>query len=389
MAKKRKKRPSHQLKRKGKSIQQIQEDLKQLFLEHPGEAYGYRYLIGQLGIKDTKSKKIIKDYLFSLEAKGELTRDADGRFRSDVALETYIGKVDHVNARFAYVVVDQQEEDIWVKTEDLMFAIDEDIVEIQLTKRGNDHKRPEGKVIQIVQRSKKEIVGRIETSDKFSFVVPDSRSLHFDIFVYPEKTAKARHNDKVMVRINQWHDKRNRSPMGEVIAVLGQAGEHEAEIHSIMAEFGLPFQFSKKVEEAAQKIPREIDPQELAYRKDFRSTTTFTIDPLDAKDFDDALSLKNLDNGRFEIGIHIADVTHYVRPRTLLEKEAATRATSVYLVDRTIPMLPEALSNGLCSLRPLEEKLTFSAVFELDKEGVHPSEMVWQDDHQIGQEVYL
>jgi ribonuclease R len=240
---------------------------------------------------------------------------------------------------------------------------------VQVIKPAFRGQRAEGVVTEVVARGRTEFVGRIEISDKFSFVVPDNRNIHFDIFVYPEKIKGAKHNDKVLVSIKSWHDAKNRSPLGEVTQVLGPAGENEAEIHSIMAEFGLPFKFSEKVEQAAEKISTEINPKELVYRKDFRKITTFTIDPEDAKDFDDALSIRKLDNDRFEIGVHIADVSHYVDEESLLDKEAIDRATSVYLVDRTIPMLPEKLSNGLCSLRPNEEKLSFSAVFEMDNEG--------------------
>ena len=256
-----------------------------------------------------------------------------------------------------------------MKSEDLNYAIDQDTVKVQITRPASDGFRPEGKVVELVERTKDEFVGRIEVSEKFSFVVPDNRNIHFDIMVYPEKIKKAKHNDKVIVKVTKWHDAKNRSPLGDVINVLGPAGENDAEIHSIMAEFGLPFQFPQNVEEAAEKIPVEISDEEISYRRDFRPITTFTIDPEDAKDFDDALSIEKMDNGDYEIGVHIADVSHYVKPKSILEKEALQRATSVYLVDRTIPMLPEKLSNGLCSLRPNEDKLTFSASFVMDTEG--------------------
>ena len=210
-------------------------------------------------------------------------------------------------------------------------------------------------------------MGRIEISENFAFVIPDNKKYHFDVFVYPEKIGGAIQNDKVLCRIKKWQDKGRKNPVGEVVQVLGPAGENEAEIHSIMAEFGLPFQFPEDVEKAAEKIKEEIPEKEIKQRKDLRDVTTFTIDPVDAKDFDDALSLKKLSNGNWQVGVHIADVSHYVKPDTILDKEAIDRATSVYLVDRTIPMLPEKLSNKLCSLRPNEDKLTFSAMFELDE----------------------
>ncbi len=347
----------------------VKDRLRQIFHEEVGESFSYRQLIKKIGIRDAKTKDALKDILLGMEAHGRVARNRDGRFVSNSTPSVITGKVDHVNARFAYVISEESEEDVWIKSSNLNFAIDGDEVEIQITKPAARGSKPEGKVTKILSRNKTEFVGRIEISEKFAFVVPDNRNLHFDVFVYLEKTMEANHNEKVIVQISKWHNRENKSPQGKVVRVLGEAGNHEAEIHSIMAEFGLPFEFSEKIEKAAAKIPVEVDPKELDYRRDFRKVTTFTIDPFDAKDFDDALSLEWTKEGLMEIGVHIADVSHYVRPRSLLEKEAYERATSVYLVDRTIPMLPEKLSNGLCSLRPKEEKLTFSAVFKIDKQG--------------------
>ncbi|MEQ8581806.1 MAG: ribonuclease R [Marinoscillum sp.] len=394
MSKKRKKK-TEKPQQKSSNVKRIKDQVRGVFAHHIGERFSYRQLIKELGLRDKKSKESLKDILFGMESKGQLAKAPDGRFISAYEPETIEGRVDHVNARFAYIISDQSEDDIWVKTDDLKFAIDKDIVKVQITKPGNDGFRPEGKVVELVSRAKEEFVGRIELSPKFAFVVPDSRNIHFDVFVYPEKIMKAKHNDKVMVKITRWHDAKNRSPMGEVTAVLGAAGENEAEIHSIMAEFGLPFQFPENIEAAAAKIPTEISADDLKDRRDFRNITTFTVDPEDAKDFDDALSIEKLDNGDYEIGIHIADVSHYVTPKSVLEKEAVQRATSVYLVDRTIPMLPEKLSNGLCSLRPNEDKLTFSASFVMDTEGkvkkkwfgrtiIHSNRRFTYEDAQIG-----
>ena len=223
-------------------------------------------------------------------------------------------------------------------------------------------------MVEIVKRNRNKFVGRIEVSANFAFVIPDFRKIHQDFFVYPENINGAKTNDKVVIEVVSWADE-DKKPEGKVVQVLGKAGENEAEIHSIMAEFDLPFRFPEEVERESETIDEGITKQEIKQRRDFRDVTTFTIDPEDAKDFDDALSFKKLDNGHYEIGVHIADVTHYVKPNSLLEKEAFDRATSVYLVDRTIPMLPERLSNGLCSLRPNEDKLTFAAVFEMDAKG--------------------
>lgn len=350
-------------------IKRVTNQVKDFFRDHAGESYGYMSVIKHLRLRDKRSKEAVKNALFSLEASGFLRKLSDNKYLLDTEIEDLVGRVDHVNSRFGYVIVEGREDDIWVRSDDLNFAVDGDTVAVQITKESGRSSRAEGRVVKILERARTEYVGRIEVSEKFSFVVPDNRNIHFDVFVYPEKAGKAVHNDKVLVKIKRWHDRVNKSPLGEVTQVLGQAGENEAEIHSIMAEFGLPFHFPKTVEKAAEKIPTTFAKEEIAKRRDFRKITTMTVDPLDAKDFDDALSIQSIGKGKWEIGIHIADVSHYVEPGSVLDKEASERATSVYLVDRTIPMLPEVLSNGLCSLRPNEEKMTFSAVFEMDEEG--------------------
>jgi len=323
-------------------------------------------VIKTLRLRDQRAKTEAKNALFSMEAAGFIRKLSSNKFILDVEIDEIVGRVDHVNPRFAFVVVADRADDIWVKTDDLKHAVDGDEVTVQVTRESSEGHRAEGTVTKIINRARKEFVGRIEISPKFAFVVPDNRNIHVDVMVFPEKIGKAAHNDKVMVKIDRWHDRRNKSPLGEVTHVLGPAGDNEAEIHSIMAEFDLPFQFPKSIESAAEKISTTFTKEEIKSRRDFRDITTFTIDPVDAKDFDDALSIKSIGKDKWEIGIHIADVSHYVKTDSLLDKEAIERATSVYLVDRTIPMLPEVLSNGLCSLRPNEEKMTFSAVFEMD-----------------------
>lgn len=370
MAKKKKK----QAPRSGKSpnILHIRQSLRELFETHVGESLSVKKIFSKAGIRDKHSKRECMSYLFELEHEGYLKQLRNGHFVTAAEKgptgNGLTGRVDHVNRRFAYVILDGEEgqDDIWIKTEDLMNAVDGDKVEIAL-KRGARHgSKPEGKVLRIIERARNEFVGKIEVLPKYAFVVPDNKKIHVDIFVYPEKIGEAKTNDKVLVKIKEWHGGKAKNPVGQVTKVLGQAGENEAEIHSIMAEFDLPFEFPKHVEKAAETIDVEISKEEIKKRKDLREITTFTIDPEDAKDFDDALSVQKLKNGNYEIGIHIADVSHYVEPDSTLDQEAVHRATSVYLVDRTIPMLPEKLSNGVCSLRPHEEKLTFSAIFEID-----------------------
>ena len=326
-------------------------------------AYSSKQIIKRLGIRDQPSKAAVQPLLTHLAESGKIEQIRHS-YKSKKQAETITGVVDHVNYRFAYVVTDTPFGDVWVKSDNLRNAMDGDTVEIAVSPKKHG-KRPEGKVLRIVQRGKGELVGRIEFSPRYAFVIADNRKIYHDFFIPLEKTNKASHNDKVIIKVTEWPGA-DRNPVGEVIRVLGKAGEHEAEIHSIMAEFDLPFQFPELVNEEAEHLDSEITAGEIKYRRDFRKINTFTIDPVDAKDFDDALSVQWLKNGNIEVGVHIADVTHYVKIKTDLEKEAEKRATSVYLVDRTIPMLPERLSNELCSLRPNEDKLTFAAVFELN-----------------------
>lgn len=283
---------------------------------------------------------------------------------------TIIGTVALATPRFAFVVrEDGQGDDIRVFTDQLRYALDGDLVRVRL--RGVRDGRLTGDVVEVLKRQRTEVVGRLQLHGSIGFVKPDSRKAYFDVLVTPEGLGDSRNGDKVLVRITDFpdHDGQGRNPVGTIVRNFGAAGQNEAEINAIMAEFGLPFEFPSAVEEEAESIPTTIAKDEIARRRDFRAITTCTIDPADAKDFDDALSLRQLENGHWEVGVHIADVTHYVRLGTELEREGKHRATSVYLVDRVIPMLPENLSNGLCSLRPNEDKLTFSAVFELDEQG--------------------
>lgn len=349
------------------NIDAVRRQVAGLFDENPGEAFTVKQIFSKAGLRDKLAKKEGLNFVLGLEHEGAVEQLRNGSFRSrrSNSAASIEGVVDHVNRRFAYVVCEGQEEDIWVKTDDLKNAVDGDRVAVRIKKGGRHGNRPEGVVTEIISRGRTEFVGKIEVLPNYAFIVPDNRKMYVDIFVYPEKIGKAKTNDKVLVKIKDWHGGKAKSPIGQVTEVLGQAGENEAEIHSIMAEFGLPFRFPENVEKAAAKIPVEIPQEEIKKRRDVRGITTFTIDPEDAKDFDDAISVEYLNNGNYEIGVHIADVSHYVEEEGILDDEAVNRATSVYLVDRTIPMLPEKLSNGLCSLRPKEEKLTFSAMFEI------------------------
>ena len=303
-----------------------------------------------------------------LERDGKIKQLPNGSFTSTRKAETISGKVDHVNPKFAYIVTGQEGlKDIYVRTRDLGTALHGDMVEVELINRRTGS-NPEGFVTRIVSRARTRFVGRVEVSKGFGFVVPDFKKIYQDFFIYPENLLDAVTNDKVVFEVTRWSEG-DKNPEAKVVEILGKTGENEAEIHSIMAEFDLPFRFPENVLSESEAISESIPEAEIRKRKDFRNVLTFTIDPEDAKDFDDAISFRDLGNGVYEIGVHIADVTHYVIPKTRLDADAYDRGTSVYLVDRTVPMLPEKLSNQLCSLRPNEDKLTFAAVFEMNTSG--------------------
>lgn len=365
MSKKKKEDRSKSKKKKKKAqVGKLRSALEALLSEQAGRGLTLKQIVRKLGLKKKEDIKKVGQDLDDLVERGKIRELDNGSYVSEQSTDEFTGVVDHVSSRFAYVNIGE-EMDVYVKTQDLGSAVDGDTVKVVIfPTRHGEH--PEGKVVEVIRRNRSRYVGKIEVSKSFAFVVADARKIHQDFFVYPENINGAKTGDKVIIEVTSWAEN-DRKPEAKVVDVLGKAGENEAEIHSIMAEFDLPFRFPEAVEKESQKINEEITPQEVTRRRDFRDVITFTIDPEDAKDFDDALSFKRLDNGNYEIGVHIADVTHYVTPNSALEREAFDRATSVYLVDRTIPMLPERLSNGLCSLRPNEDKLTFAAVFEIDE----------------------
>ncbi|WP_341226430.1 ribonuclease R [uncultured Arcticibacterium sp.] len=328
----------------------------------------------QFDIYTDQDKMFFKLIVEELEDEGKITRIARGKFTlSDDKKKTktaaIIGVLDHVNPKFAFVRYDDGEKDIYIEADHLNGAIHGDTVSVAITGRANRKGgNPEGKVLGIEKRGKSELVGKVKVYANYAIVKPDNKNFHEDVFISKDNMFHAETNDLVIIKIIEYPSSFQQAT-GKVIEVLGQSGDNDAEMHAIMAEFGLPVSFPEEVETLAAAIPVEIEEEEIKKRRDMRDTLTFTIDPHDAKDFDDALSYKKIDENTFEVGIHIADVSHYVRPGSVLEEEAFKRATSVYLVDRTIPMLPEKLSNNLCSLRPNEDKLVFSAVFEMDLNG--------------------
>jgi ribonuclease R len=371
-------------------IGKIKSSIIELFDNNPGKAYSIKQIVKQIGLKKRDDIKAATFIIFELEDDGRIQELSNGTYavKGAAAGNQTTGIVDHVNARFAYVRIGEGKSDVYVKTRDLGSAMDGDTVTLTIMP-GRQGEHPEGRVVNVLKRNRTRFVGRLELSKNYAFVVPDFRKIHQDFFVYPDHINGAKSNDKVIVEIVDWASG-DKNATAKVVDILGKAGENDAEIHSIMAEFGLPFEFPESVEREANKIDEGFTAAEIKKRWDFRKTLTFTIDPEDAKDFDDALSIETLENGLYQIGVHIADVTHYVELNTELEKEAFDRATSVYLVDRTIPMLPEKLSNGLCSLRPNEDKFTFAAVFDMDVNGVIKKEWfgrtIIHSDHRFSYE---
>ncbi len=346
-------------------VKHTQKEIRKV-LKSANEALSIRQL--KRKIDAATMPHIFNDALDYLRARGEVKELKDGRLAFSEADKMekgrYVtGTIDMTATGNAYLLSPEMDSDVFISRGNLNKAFDGDQVKVELTKiRG---KKPEGKVREIIQRHQREIVGTVQMGKGFAFVVPDHRKVPIDIFVPPAKLGKAKEGDRVIVRIVEWNENM-KNPQGEIVENLGHLGENDAEMKSILVESGFPLQFSQAVMKEADRIGMDIPKEEIARRRDFREITTFTIDPDDAKDFDDALSIRQLENGHYEVGVHIADVSHYIRPGSALEKEAVRRSTSVYMVDRVLPMLPEKLSNMVCSLRPNEEKLCYAAVFELD-----------------------
>ncbi len=343
-----------------KMQRQVLRSLKQDALK----SFNYKQVAARLELKDANEKNMVMLALKALTKEDKVDEVERGKYRYKHNDHFIEGRVDMTMKGSAYVISEDIEEDVYITPKSMGHALNGDIVKVLMYAQRKG-KKPEGEIVEIIERAKEEFVGTIEISKNFGFLVPDNKKMLVDLYIPKESLKGAKHGEKAIARITDWPEQAS-SPFGEVIEVLGKQGDHNVEIHSILAEYGLPREFPPQVEAEAAKVSDTISKEEIAKRRDFRDTLTFTIDPHDAKDFDDALSLKKLENGNWEIGVHIADVTHYVTPGSELEEEAVKRATSVYLVDRVVPMLPEKLSNMVCSLRPHEEKLTFSAVFEMD-----------------------
>ena len=356
------------MSKKKTSSNSLHHNILEVFRQDPTQAFNYKQVARRLNVKQTSKKKLLNKILYELVDQGKLIEERHGKFKlepSSANLQQLIGTVDMTQSGSAYITVDGMPEDIYVGERDLGNALHGDLVEVVLIKVKRNGK-PIGKIEKIIERAKTEFVGTIEKSLKYAFLVPDSKRMPVDLFISLDKLNGAQQGDKAIVKMLDWPSDVD-SPFGEVIKVLGKPGENETEMHAILAEYGLPADFPAHIQEEAESIDVSIKESEVKKRKDYRKVTTFTIDPDDAKDFDDALSIQRLKNGNWEVGVHIADVSHYLKPNSQLDQEAYDRATSVYLVDRVVPMLPEVLSNVACSLRPHEDKYCFSAIFELDE----------------------
>ncbi|MCD4697040.1 MAG: ribonuclease R [Bacteroidales bacterium] len=342
-----------------------------VFIRNPFNAYNFRQLSSELGISDPASKQLVQDILASLSSANEITEQKRGKYKLNPknisrGVENIItGIVDMKQTGKAYIISETLPEDVFIASNNTYHALNGDKVKVRLFPKRKGRKT-EGRIFEIIERKRKQFVGIIELSGKYAFLIPDDVSVPVDIYIPASGLKGAKNGVKAVARITEWPD-HAKNPFGEIIEVLGTPGDNDVEMHSILANFGFPVSFPKKVEAEAENINTEITNNEIARRKDYRDVFTLTVDPEDAKDYDDALSLKKLKNGNWEVGVHIADVSYYVKPGTIIDKEAYERATSVYLVDRVIPMLPEKLSNQVCSLKPKEDKLCYTAIFEMDK----------------------
>ena len=345
----------------------VAQQLVDLFNEFPEKEYDVKDLFAHFKASNHPAKMIVMDALNDLVLDDYVTSDGQGHYRNAVRSNVMEGTfVRKRNGRNSFVP-DDGGKSILVCERNSLHALDGDRVRVTMLARRAGHTR-EAEVTEILERANDTFVGQLQVERGYGFLVTESRSLANDIFIPKDKLNGGQNGDKAVVKIIEWPSD-SKSPIGKVVDILGKQGENNAEMHAILAQYGLPYTYPEKVEKAAEKLSPDITPEEIARREDFREVTTFTIDPHDAKDFDDALSIRQLQKGLWEVGVHIADVSHYVKEGDIIDKEAVKRATSVYLVDRTIPMLPERLCNFICSLRPDEEKLAYSTIFHINDKG--------------------
>lgn len=346
---------------------QMSEMLQQFFMHHAEETYSLKQIFKALRLDTHPAKMLAVDTMEDMAWDDYLSKVSENSFRLNTKGQVLTGRFLRKPNGKNSVIPDENGKPVFVAERNSMFALNGDRVQVAMMARRRNHIK-EAMVTKIIERAHDSFVGKLLVEKDFALLVPDSRTFMQDIIIPRKKLKGGKTGEKAVVKIIQWPSADNKSIIGEVVDVLGKMGENDVEMHAILAQYGLPYKYPKHVEEAANRISGEITENDYKEREDFRSVTTFTIDPKDAKDFDDALSIKPLGKGLWEVGVHIADVSHYVTEGSVIDKEAVKRATSVYLVDRTIPMLPERLCNFICSLRPKEEKLAYSVVFDMDEE---------------------
>ena len=362
-----KKRKTKAPKKSNKLKHRLKAYIKKVFDQNPEIQQNYKQISAQLDIKDAHTRKLVLTALYELKDEGYLHEFSRGNFCVNlIHTAEIIGEIDITSRGAGFVIVEGLENDIYIAPENTNRALHGDRVKVSITKEGK--KRTEGKITDVIERKTTQFVGTIEMHQRFAFVVTDNNRINVDLYVTKEKLNGAKDGDKVLAKLSSWPASAE-SPYGEIVEVLGKPGSNDTEMMAILLGNDLEIKFPQEVIKQAEGVGMSLDEEEIKTRRDMRNVTTFTIDPFDAKDFDDALSIQTLENGNYEIGIHIADVSHYVTPDSAMDKEALKRSNSVYLVDRVIPMLPEQLSNLACSLRPNEDKYTFSAVFEIDEKG--------------------
>ena len=353
-------------KEPGKTKSSLIHVIRKVFETHSKSTLSHKQICTLIDLRENALRKLAYDVLQEMSDKGELERHSHDVFSLAAKGVGIIGIIEVTTRGAGFLVPEDGSEDIFIAPQNMGQALHGDRVRARILKKGKS--RSEGEITEVLNRDKTQFVGTIEMHEKFAFLIPDNVKTGTDIYISKEKLNSALHGDKALVRITAW-PLSSASPYGEVLEVLGKPGSNDTEMISILCNHGIDFKFPQEVLEEAEIVRMDLEEEEIKKRRDFRNITTFTIDPVDAKDFDDALSVQKLENGRFEIGIHIADVSHYVRTGSAMDKEALKRSNSVYLVDRVIPMLPEQLSNMACSLRPNEDKYSFSAVFEMDEKG--------------------
>lgn len=344
---------------------QVEEMLMALFSAHPGQTLTFKEIFKALRLDTHPAKMLAVDVMEEMAWDDAITKVSVNAYKLNTEGQVQDGVFRRkANGKNSFIP-DGGDKPVFVSERNSMSALDGDRVRVSFMARRRNHIK-EAQVIEILQRKKDTFVGRLRIDRDIAFLVTNDTLFTHDILIPKNKLKKGKTDDKAVVRVVSWPDENHKNPVGEVVDILGPAGDNDVEMNTILAQYGLPYKYPKAVEEAAEKITGEITAEDVAEREDFRDTWTCTIDPHDAKDFDDALSIKRLDNGLYEVGVHIADVSHYVKEGDIIDREAQRRATSVYLVDRTIPMLPERLCNFVCSLRPDEDKLCYSVVFDLD-----------------------